>query len=84
MSSNNFFSHISSDGSNLSDRLAEENYGYLYAGENIASEYSIEESVMDAWLKSSRHCVNIMNANFTEMGAGRIGDYWTQDFAKPK
>jgi uncharacterized protein YkwD len=36
--------------------------------------------VVDNWLKSPGHCKNIMNKAFKEVGVGRVGDYWTQNF----
>jgi uncharacterized protein YkwD len=35
---------------------------------------------MNAWLGSEGHCKNIMNGGFKDMGVGRDGDYWTQEF----
>jgi len=84
MLDNDFFEHTSSDGRNLTDRLNEVGYNYSYAGENIAYGYTTENAVINGWLNSQGHCANIMNPNFTEMGVGRVGNYWTQDFGKPK
>lgn len=39
---------------------------------------------MNGWLTSQGHCANIMNSSFAEMGIGRVENYWTQDFGKPK
>ena len=84
MQENNYFSHTSINGDTFSDRIEQEGYSYASIGENIANGYSSAESVMNGWLNSQGHCANIMNANFTEMGVGRVGNYWTQDFGKPK
>ncbi|PKQ61475.1 hypothetical protein BZG01_19325 [Labilibaculum manganireducens] len=84
MMDNNFFNHTSSNGDKFVDRLNAAGYIYNSAGENIAKGYLSEESVINGWLTSQGHCANIMNPDFTEMGVGRIGDYWTQDFGKPK
>lgn len=84
MYENDFFSHTSSDGTTLSSRLQDVNYNYASAGENIAFGYTTEESVINGWLNSQGHCANIMNPNFTEMGVGRVGNYWTQNFGKPR
>nr|WP_320119665.1 CAP domain-containing protein [uncultured Marinifilum sp.] len=84
MFDNNFCEHISSDGTSFTDRLINISYNFIYAGENIANGYSSEQAVVNAWLSSQAHCANIMNSNFTEMGVGRVGNYWTQDFGTPK
>jgi uncharacterized protein YkwD len=81
MNKQNFFSHISSNGSTLKERLNEVGYSLRYAGENIARKYPTEESVMKRWLKSPEHCKNIMNPNYTQMGVAKSGAYWTQVFA---
>ena len=58
-------------------------------GENIAVGMVGLEEVIDAWLKSPKHCENIMNEEFTDMGIAIVtsaqssyGIYWTQDFAQ--
>lgn len=38
--------------------------------------------VMEGWMGSARHCSNIMNPEHTDVGMGRAGNYWTQDFAR--
>jgi len=58
-------------------------------GENIAvAIYSLDE-VVTAWLRSPKHCENIMNEEFTDLGISRVinkesrfGVYWTQDFSR--
>ncbi len=77
-----YFSHTSLNGDRFSDRIKQEAYSYSLVGENIANGHTSEENVMNGWLNSQGHCANIMNPNFTEMGVGRVGNYWTQDFGK--
>jgi len=38
---------------------------------------------MTAWMNSSGHKANILGDSFTEFGAARVGNYWTQVFAAP-
>lgn len=84
MFDNNFCEHKSSNGDFFTDRLIKFSYNYIYAGENIVNGYITEHAVVNAWLSSQGHCANIMNSNYTEMGVGRVGNYWTQDFAALK
>ncbi len=84
MDENNYFSHIGQNGSTPADRVAAEGYEWLAIGENIANGYTSEEAVIEAWIDSPDHCKNIMSGNFTEMGMGRSGNYWVQDFGKPR
>ncbi|HEX4374518.1 MAG TPA: CAP domain-containing protein [Puia sp.] len=80
MDENNYFSHTGLDGSSPGDRITAAGYIWNSYGENIAEGFSDEQSVMNAWLQSEGHCLNIMNAGFKEMGSGKDGTYWTQDF----
>ncbi len=80
MDQNNYFSHTGLDGSSPGDRLTQAGYIWTSYGENIAFNYPDEQSVMNAWLQSEGHCENIMDGGFKEMGVGRDGAYWTQDF----
>ena len=66
------------------DRVSQEGYNWETVGENIAFGFSNADAVMNAWLNSERHCKNIMNANFKELGVGKAGSYWTQVFATSK
>lgn len=84
MAAKNYFSHTSKDGRSFGERIKEEGYTFSAAAENIAMGQPTEEAVVDAWLNSQGHCANIMSNLYTEMGVGRQGAYWTQDFAKPR
>jgi uncharacterized protein YkwD len=70
-------------GTKFTGRIDVENYKWAAAGENVAYGFSSAESVMQAWLKSSGHCKNILNPKFSELGLGKSGSYWTQVFAAP-
>lgn len=84
MNRRNFFSHTSSNGNSLKDRFNAVGYKWMLIGENIAFGQKDEYAVMESWLKSPGHCMNLMNADFKEMGAARDGKYWTQDFGKKR
>jgi len=80
MYTNHYFSHVAKDGSKGGARIDAVGYRWMAYGENIGMGYSKEKEVVDAWLKSPEHCKNIMNKMYKEMGAARVGNYWTQDF----
>ncbi len=91
MASNDFFSHTDLDGSNPGERITAAGYVWRTYGENIAAGYGDAQAAMDGWISSAGHCANLMNPNFTEMGAAMDSDgsstygiYWTQDFAAPR
>ncbi len=91
MATRNFFSHTGSDGSTPASRISNTGYQWWYIGENIAAGYSTPKAVIDAWLRSSGHCANIMNGRIEEIGvakavnpSSRYGVYWTLDVADPR
>ncbi|MBN9405904.1 MAG: CAP domain-containing protein [Burkholderiales bacterium] len=89
MAGNNFFSHTGSDGSTFDQRITQAGYRWTSAGENIAAGYSSVVDVVQGWLGSPGHCVNIMSASYTEFGAScrysaasQYKSYWTTDFGR--
>ena len=80
MNTHDYFSHTGLDGSSPGQRIIAAGYHWTSYGENIAEGYSTEQIVMNAWLGSEGHCKNIMNGGFKDLGVGRDGNYWTQDF----
>ena len=56
------------------------------SGENIAYGQPNVNAVMDSWMNSAGHRANILNPDFTHIGAGYIQKnnttYWVQLFAK--
>ena len=79
MEQNDYFSHTGLDGSSFSDRVARTDYSGNASGENIAWGYPNEGAVIQGWMESQGHCINIMNSNITEIGIARSdgGRYWT-------
>ena len=49
-------------------------------GENIAGGFRTPEDVVNAWMNSSGHRANILNANFTHLTVGVSNTYWVQMF----
>jgi uncharacterized protein YkwD len=49
-------------------------------GENIAFGQLTPESVFQAWLNSPNHRANIERQDYTAIGVGESGRYWTQNF----
>ncbi len=70
-------------------RLAAVGYRRSAAGENVAEGYPSSAAVVAGWMKSSGHRENIVDTQFTEMGAGvapgRNGRlFYVQVFARPR
>jgi uncharacterized YkwD family protein len=82
MHDNNYFDHTSPTYGSPFQMLASFGISYRAAGENIAMGYATPEAVMEAWMNSSGHRANILNASYTQIGVGYVadGNYWTQEF----
>ena len=92
MAEHRYFNHDGRDGRAVAQRTTATGYRWRLVGENIAAGQNTAEEVVAGWLDSPGHCVNIMNRNFSDMGAafaisggaraGRV--YWTQVLAAPR
>jgi uncharacterized protein YkwD len=73
----------------LADRLGAAGYEWQAVGENLAAGQQNATQAMAAWMQSSAHRENILNATFTEMGAAYVVDrngrpYYVQVFGRPR
>ncbi|MBA1274213.1 CAP domain-containing protein [Stutzerimonas azotifigens] len=91
MAKQNYFGHQDLDGGNVGTRASAQGYRWGRIGENIAAGQGSVKQAMAGWLASPGHCANIMNPDFTELGAAfaidprsDAGIYWTQVFGKPR
>lgn len=82
MKDNGYFSHTSPVYGSPFQMMKSFGIRYKSAGENIAKGQLTPEAVMNAWMNSSGHRANILNASFTKIGVGYVaeGRYWTQMF----
>lgn len=90
MANGNFFAHVGQDGYTPGDRAEIAGYAGRQVGENIAAGLGSARKVVDGWLASPGHCANLMNPQFSELGAGYAVDpksdagiYWTAVFGAP-
>lgn len=73
----------------MESRLAAAGYAYSMAAENIAWNQQGAQEAVNSWMNSSGHRANILDPNFTHMGAAmarssRGEPYWVQVFGKPR
>ncbi|MFC1621929.1 CAP domain-containing protein [Patescibacteria group bacterium] len=68
MFENNYWAHVSPDGTEPWDFILSSGYDYIYAGENLAKNFSNSKSVVEAWVQSPTHRENLMNPNYEEIG----------------
>lgn len=82
MADNGYFSHTSPTYGSPFTMMKNFGVSYRTAGENIAYGQRTPQAVVDAWMNSSGHRANILNASFTQIGVGYVasGHYWTQMF----
>lgn len=82
MSGNRYFSHTSPTYGTPFQMIRAFGLSYRSAGENIAYGQRTPAAVVDAWMNSSGHRANILNASYTQIGVGYCasGNYWTQMF----
>ena len=81
---NNYFSHVSRDGTPFSVRIRRQSYNYGSCAENIGLGYESEEAVMEGWINSAGHCSNILRSYYTEVAVARAGNYWVMVLAEPE
>lgn len=91
MAAHAYLDHRGRDGSTPAQRVTRTGYRWRGVGENVASGQVSPEDVVDDWLRSPGHCANLMNADYTEMGAAygvnmaaQAVVYWAQAFGKPR
>lgn len=77
-----YFSHTSPTYGTPFQMIKAFGLSYRSAGENIAYGQRTPAAVVEAWMNSSGHRANILNASYTQIGVGYCasGNYWTQMF----
>lgn len=79
------FDHTRPNGESFYTALQQAGISYRTTGENIAMGQRTPADVMNAWMNSSGHRQNILNANYGKLGVGYVTDasgraYWVQIF----
>ncbi|KKT25112.1 MAG: hypothetical protein UW07_C0002G0001, partial [Candidatus Nomurabacteria bacterium GW2011_GWF2_43_8] len=91
MIKNGYFAHTSPAGLTPWYWLTQTNYNFIYAGENLAIDFTESANVESAWLNSPKHKENVLNLRFTEIGImaldgpyqGRNTTFVVEFFGKP-
>ncbi|HLD50836.1 hypothetical protein A3K34_03165 [candidate division WWE3 bacterium RIFOXYC1_FULL_40_10] len=63
-----YWAHISPDGVEPWAFILAEGYDYVYAGENLAKNFSQSGDVVSAWYNSPSHRSNLLSPNYDEIG----------------
>jgi hypothetical protein len=92
MFKNDYWAHVSPSGVEPWDFILSQGYDYIYAGENLAKNFSNSKEVVEAWHDSPSHRDNLLNRNYDEIGFavvnGTLDGYETtlvvQMFGRPR
>jgi len=68
MFNKNYWAHVSPTGITPWYFITSSGYNYLYAGENLAKDFSTSEEVVQAWMKSPTHRANILKPEYKDIG----------------
>lgn len=89
MAENNYFDHRSLSGTRPAQRVQATGYKWKSVAENIAAGMFNTRTVVQGWMESPGHCVNIMDPKYNEIGVACIarpgttyGEYWTMVLAR--
>ena len=75
----NYFSHTNPVYGSFTN-LPNDVFGVRIWAENLAMGQRTPESVMNSWMNSPGHRVNLLNASYTEIGIGFYENRWVQMF----
>ncbi len=87
MATNKYLDQKNKAGADVVKRLTDAKVTFTAAAENLAQGKYTAEVIVNAWMKSDKHNVNILSKDFTKAGIsvatavdGTV--YWTVDFIK--
>ena len=88
MAMRDYFEHDTPEGVGPMQRAKAQGYPGRFVGENIAAGQKSPRQVVQAWIDSPGHCLNLMEPRYRHLGVGyyfdddgdRFGHYWTQNF----
>ncbi len=70
MAANGYFAHKDPEGRMPWYWMAQANYNFDYAGENLAVDFFDADAVVKAWINSPPHRANLLGIHFKEIGIG--------------
>lgn len=72
MLNNNYWAHVSPNGTQPWNFFVNAGYSYRYAGENLARDFTNPASAVEAWMASPTHKDNLLSANYRDIGIAVI------------
>jgi uncharacterized protein YkwD len=75
--------HTNQQGHSLGTRLSDAGYAWREVAENLARTNQDSTAVIQLWLRSKNHCLNMFRPGVSEMGAAVVEGFWTAIYARP-
>jgi uncharacterized protein YkwD len=72
MFKHNYWAHVAPDGTDPWSFIVEQDYDYIYAGENLAKNFNGSKEVVEAWYKSPSHRENLISDKYTDVGFASV------------
>ena len=72
MFAHDFWAHIAPDGTLPWKFILDAGYNYLYAGENLAKDFSNTPNMIQAWMDSPTHRDNIISPKYQDIGVAVV------------
>lgn len=69
---NNYWAHIAPDGTDPWSFIIGADYDYIYAGENLAKNFSTSKDVVEAWYNSPSHRENLLSDKYSDVGFAAV------------
>jgi uncharacterized protein YkwD len=80
--------HVGRRGEGIGERVRQFAYAFERVGENVGMGFFQMDHVISAWRTSAKHCANLMDPRFTEVGLSCVraanGPYWTIIVGRPQ
>ena len=71
-----YWSHYGPNGETPWQFILSSGYAYVYAGENLAKDFSTADAVHSAWMASATHRANILKPQYKDIGIAVVtGDF---------
>ena len=75
MFANNYWAHVSPQGTEPWTFVSNAGYKYQHAGENLARDFSNPKDIVSAWMASSTHKKNLLDSRYQDIGVAVMDGY---------
>lgn len=75
MFANNYWAHVSPQGTEPWSFITTSGYKYQHAGENLARDFSNPRDIVAAWMASPTHKKNLLDARYKDIGIAVMDGY---------